>query len=537
MAKRRLFLALSLMVLMILLFACRPVTDVEDPVDPDEPIRVVVAQAADVESWDPPVGWGSANQWITDNAYDWLFMRSGDGAEWVPLLAESWEVIDDVTVRFDLREGVKFHDGTELTAEDVKYHYRRIIDGTREEYIVQPQYTWIQEIIIHDPYTFDVVAESPDSAFMWRLAQTNTGASIVSKDYVEEVGTEGVHREPMGTGAWRLKEWVRDEHTHFVANEDYWRGRPNFDEFIFKVIPEPSTRIAELLTGGVDLTYGVMAEDQARLEADPDTQAFWAKNARGFLLWTRIGVHPNHVGEPELDREFVTEDPRIRKAVELALDKEALRDFHGGIGQPFRARGPYQPLPEGNPDLYGERANLYDPGRARELIEEAGYGPGEAHLVFHTWEEWPQGDLARVMQDMLEEVGFSIELILLDGTTMTSEVYGPRKTQELFMAYLGGQMNPVFATRIFESSEQLVNYGGQGAGSEELDQLLHKAWTEMEDEGLRNQFYHEATAIIAEERYVIGLFQGSELWGASNRIDYTPRFDNEIYGFDINLVE
>ena len=545
-------LAVILAVFILLSLSCAPTAapddpdpdendvDVEpepDPVEePDEPFRITVAATLDVESWDPPVGWNVGPQMITDNAYDWLFLRAGDGSGWVPSLAREWETIDEVTVRFYLEEGVKFHDGTELTAEDVKFHYERIRDGERDVYIVQPQYTWIEDIVIHDPYTFDVVAVEPDSAFMFRLAQTNTGAGIVSKAYVEAFGQEAVHRSPMGTGAWIRKDWVRDEHVLFEVNPDYWAGPPDYDEFMFRIIPEASTRVAELLTGGIDMTYGVMQTDQARIDADPDTRTLWSPTDRGSMLWLRQGVHPNWVGEPELDREFTTEDPRVRKAIELAIDKYAIRDLEGGTGEAFRARGPYQPLPQGNPDLYGPHACLHDPDRAKELLQEAGYGPGEATLVFDASEAHPTGDYARVITNMLEEVGFDVDLRLHDTATHTSEVYYPRKTQELILLGLGGQMNPVFATRIFLQSEQLVNYGGQGAGSEELDELLHKAWTEMQDVDLRNQYFHEATQIIADERYVIGLFQQSQLWGLSSRVEYTPRFDILILGTDITPV-
>ena len=547
--KRLSILIVVLMVVSFVLVGC-PAEDVDpdpdpdpDPVDPDpdpdpeEVTRVTVAQGDTQISWDPPQDWTSVGEWTIQNAYDYLFMRSADAAEWVPQLAYDWEVIDELTFRFYLEEGVTFHDGTELTAEDVKYHYRRVIDGPRELYIVTGQYDWIDEMEVIDEYTLDIRSHEPDSRFLWQLAQTNNGAGIVSKAYVEEVGPEGVHSEPMGSGPYELKDWSRDEYVLFEAYDDYWQGEPEIEELEFRIIPEASTRVAELLTGGVDVAFDMMYEDKDRIEAEEGITTEEVPSAQGWMLFPRIGVHPEFEGDPELDREFTTADPRIRKAIELAIDKYALREIDGGIGEAFRARL-FEPLPEANPELFGPEANLYDPERAQELIEEAGYEPGEAYLHFDAMEDPPAGDLARVIDSMLTDVGFDVDLNVMDESTFRSEVYHPRRTQELMLHDLGGQMNPFFGTNIFHSDRlETTDYGGIGSSPEGLDELLETAWTEVEDEEKRIEAYHEAGMMIAEERLNIGLFQRTALWGLNERIDWTPRYDNDIYGWDMAPAE
>ncbi|MEX2355778.1 MAG: ABC transporter substrate-binding protein [Thermaerobacterales bacterium] len=498
-----------------------------EPAADEGPFKVVVAQAADAASWDPPQDWNTAPEWLISNAYDCLLFKSPDSGSFEPKLATSWEQIDDLTFRVHLREGVKFHDGTELTAEDVKFHYERIAEGPRELYIVTDQYKFFDEIVIHDDYTFDFVTPAPDSLLLQKLSQTACG--IVSKDYVEEVGPDGVHREPMGTGAYKLVEWVRGEHVTFEANEDWWGGKPDVDEFEFRIIEEASTRVAELLTGGVDLTYGILPQDEDRLNAKDNLSTVWSPTDRGYQLYTRIEVHPDYVGDPELDREFATFDPRVREAIELAIDKYALRDIAGGEGEAFRARL-FKPLPEAHPDLYGPQANLYDPDRARAILQEAGYGDGEPTLVFHASAAWPGEDIALAVGDMLEQVGFNVDLRILDTTTFNQEIYFPRRTQELVLLGLGGQMNPFFALFSFRCVQTAGNYG---YCNEELDPLIESAWEEVHDDARRYEMYQEASYIIAEDRPVIGLFQTSQLWGINDRIEYTPRTDNHIFGAEI----
>ncbi len=558
-------LVLVLVVSLGTLIACAPDTepppdenDVDDPdpdpVDPDEPQRVVIGQESDVRSWDPPQDWISAAEWITQNAYDYLFIRSAEGGEWIPELAYDWEVIDDLTFRFYLEEGVEFHDGTELTAEDVKFHYRRIIEGTRDEYIVTDQYDWIDEIIIHDDYTFDVVAVEPNSLFLWQLAQKNTGAGIVSKDYFEEVGLDGVHREPMGTGPWTLKEWVRDEHVLMERNENYWQEDkfPNYEELEYRVIPEASTRVAELLTGGVDIITEVMPEDKDRIDENTGTGTEWVDSERGHMLSVRTGVRsyedypePDFAGDPDVDRTFATEDPRVRKAIEHAIDKYALQTLTGGTGEAYRARGPFKPLPEAQDALYGPDANVYDPEKAEEILRDAGYEPGEPTLVMHSSESWPHGDMSRVIADMLEQVGFDVDLNVMDHSTWQSDVYLPGRTQELNLLSLGGQMNPYFSTNQIHydnvhslppDPELDPDFEEQ---TEEINELLEYAWTEVVDDEARIEAYHEATKIAATERYAnfIGLFQTSVLYGISDRVNVEPRHDLELWGYDIEVVE
>ena len=565
-------LAVILALFVLLSLSCGPAADPDEPdpdendvdVDPDpieepeEPQRVVVAQATDVLSWDPPQDWASAAEWITQNAYDYLFIRSYDGSEWIPELAYDWEVIDELTFRFYLEEGVTFHDGTELTAEDVKFHYRRIIEGTRDEYIVVDQYQWIDKFVIHDDYTFDVVSKEPDSLFLYKLAQKNTGAGIVSKAYFEEVGMDGVHRAPMGSGPWILKEHVRDEHVLFERNEDYWQTDkfPNFKEFEFRIIPETSTRVAELITGGVDLIYDIMPEDQARVDADPNVRTQWVATERGHMLMPRTGIRarenypePDYPDDPALNRTFTTEDPRVREAIELALDKYALRDMFGGVGEAFRVRGPFGPLPESPPGVFGPEACLYDPERAQEILEEAGYEFGEPYLHFIASELYPHGDMARVIGDMLEAVGFDVDLAIFDASTWRTDYILPGKTQELNLQALGGNMNPYFATseqhtrRIFP--DRPITIGPDPAidpdyeeQSQRINELLNFAWTEVVDEQARLDAYHEAVLLAGERNApFIGIFQLSTLYGMSDRIHYQPRFDIELWGYDFEVVK
>ena len=239
-----------------------------------QPFRVVVGQADDAADWDPPVDWNTAPEWIEENAYDCLLFRKVDDSGYDPKLAVRWERIGDLTMRFHLRRDVKFHDGTPFTAEDVKFHYERIKSGTREQYIVRDQYQFFTEIIVRDTHTVDVVTAEPNTLLLDLMSQT--GCGIVSRAHFQRVTRDVMHRQPMGTGPFRLRQWVKGERVVLEANRDYWGGKPEVDELVFRVLPEPSTRVAELLTGGIDATYGLVPQDEGRIKGNPRLRAHWA---------------------------------------------------------------------------------------------------------------------------------------------------------------------------------------------------------------------------------------------------------------------
>jgi peptide/nickel transport system substrate-binding protein len=498
-----------------------------------QPFRVVVAQERDAEDWDPPVGWQTESEWIELNAYDCLLFRNADHSGFVPGLATRWERINDLTTRFHLRPNVRFHDGTPFTAEDVKFHYERIKAGPRERYIVQPQYQFFNDVIVRDPVTVDIVNDAPNTLMMDLMSQT--GCGIVSRSYFQRVSRDVLHRAPMGTGPYRLKEWVKGERVVLEANAQYWGGKPDVDEFVFRVIPEPSTRVAELLTGGVDITYNLVPQEEARIRARPNLRALWAVNDRGWMMFPRIRPNERYKGQPELDRKFATEDARIREAVELAIDKYKLMSLFQPGGAAFRSRL-FSPTPEANPDLWGRKANLFNPDRARQLLAEARYNAASQKLVMHAHDVYPSADMARAIAQMLRQVGFNIDLRILDLNTFNGQVYFPRRTQELILLQLGGNTKPFFGLFSFLSA-QALGPSGYGGSTRQIDNLINCAFQDVRDNARRINCYHRANQVIADERFVIGLLQTQQLWGINSRLRYTPRIDNHIFGVDFKRAQ
>jgi peptide/nickel transport system substrate-binding protein len=488
----------------------------------DEARRVVVAQGVGVESWDPPAGWDTASEWIEMNVYDCLVYPDRETGEVVGWLAESFENIDETTWQLNLRQGVTFHNGEEFTADDVKFSIDRIINGSKEEFIVFDQWAFVQEVRIIDDYTIEIETTAPEPAFLSKLS--GTGCGVVPKDYVEEVGNDGLANAGVGTGPFKVVDYDRASFVVLEANEDYWGGRPAIDELVFRVVPEISTRVAELLTGGVDIAPGILPQDWERIEAEEGLQMVHYLTDR---VW---GLTIAHEPPPGVDA-VATSIPEIRAAIDYAINREELIELVGGFGEPTRTRLT-PPIPcwdTVEPPLYG--ANPYDPDRARELMEEAGYPdvPGGPEIVVHSsfGQYLGQREIAETVAAMLEDVGFEVRLEIEEWSTFREGTY-QGNNEELMLQSLGNfTTDPWLFVLNYDSrfGERIPTRGR--FSFPELDELAAASNVEMDPEA-RCAIIADYAQRVVELRPTIELFQMSDAVGMRSNIEWTPPSDGML---------
>ena len=211
---------------------------------------ITISYAAEPTSIDPPQGGGITENVFTSQVFDGLVARDAEG-NIVPRLAESWEQLDDTTWRFNLVEGVTFHNGEPVNADAVVFGIERY---KADISLQASRFTNIVEAQVVDDLTVDIILESPDpilpNSFVNNLYP-------MPREYIEENGDEFVGSNPVGSGPYRFVEWVRGSHLTLEANSDYWRGVPPITNVIFRPITEPATRVAALLSGEVDLIWEV----------------------------------------------------------------------------------------------------------------------------------------------------------------------------------------------------------------------------------------------------------------------------------------
>jgi len=530
MMKSRIWVVLLIVLMLagILVSACG--TTEEEPTEPgetgetqepaEEPIEVVIAQGIDVRGWDIHDHNNTATEAVHVNVFDYLVWRN-DNMDIEPALATEWEKIDDTTWRFKLRDDVYWHDGEQFTAEDVKFTLERIANPeTGSELREHGQYKQIQEVKIIDDFTIEIITFAPEPVLLNRLCRL--GSSMLPKHYLEEVGWEGFEEHPIGTGPYKFVEWIKDDRLILEANDDYWRGRPQIDRLVFRAIPEDATRVAEVLTGGVDIGVNIPPQEWENIRANDDIELVFANSQRVMLLVDR------------LNPEYKTSDPNVRAAIDYAIDNQALVDnIMGGAGTPCRTR--VTPGNFGaNPDLYD--TYLYDPDKARQLLEESTCGV-PCEITFHA----PAGrypmdkEIAQAVAGMLEQVGFKVNLNIVEFSVLSNI----RQAQEHQELYLIGFANSLWDAHLAVNSlRQEIDYEDQHYHlvNDEFEQLTAEAAVEMDTEK-RKEMYWRIQEIIAENHGPqIFLFQLKNAFAVNNRVDFQPRADEMLWMWPVTAT-
>lgn len=425
----------------------------EEPAEPEEPVEFVVAHPGPIYTMDAPVTWYGSTHWLTNLLYDCLIWRNADGSGFHGQAAESWENIDPVTWRFHLRPGLTFHNGEPLDAHAVKWNIDRV--RTREDFMVRPQWDFVEEVVVVDDLTVDVITPQPHAYFEYDIAYN--GCELLPPGYIEEVGEEEFARNPVGSGPYKLAEFTADERYVFEAWSDYWGGQPEVDRVVYQVIPETASQVGALLAGQIDLMNNVPLPDRDKVCGTEGIECVTMTSGRGHNLRMRMETESGGLLEKYPGYEPTTMDQRIRHAISHALDRTLLAEIHGSAYPKLVRVGYNQPETQAYADKYlGPEAcdRWYDPELSKQLILEAGYDPdaGNKPLVhLDAPDYWYGGEKesAEAVAAMLEEVGFEVELNVLDKSAVLEQIYTPGYNREiLFLTTAAGSANliPLFFT-------------------------------------------------------------------------------------------
>jgi len=346
--------------------------------------------------------------------YDGLVRFDYHSNDVVPALAKSWDVEQDNTVfTFHLREGVKFHDGTEFTAHDVKYSFDRLYDPE----VASPG-TWVYPMIkgtdaslngetdglegvkVIDKYTVQFELDKPFGLFLTHL--TLPYGLIVNEDIVNEYGDD-FRQHPVGTGPFKFVSWEHDDRLVMEANEDYWDGRPYVDKVVYRVIPQPLTDIAEFEAGNLDLTT-VPTEERERWLGNEEWQPYIHTMAELSTYYLAL----NGDFEP-------LDDPKVKKAIDYAIDSQMVTE---SLFPHYVAAN--DAIPEGMPGGADVEFKA-DVEKAKELLAEAGY-PDGFEMELWVSDGSTSVRVGGVLQALLGRVGIEVDLIKNDWSVFYSTV-------------------------------------------------------------------------------------------------------------------
>lgn len=362
------------------------------------------AMTSNPDTLDPHKTSGTPTFQTIRSFYDTLVEPDREGAI-VPALAESWEISDDnLEWTFHLRRGVTFHDGTAFDARDVKATLQRI----RAEETASPkasEFQAIESISIPDDYTLVLRLSEPYAPLLSSLA-SGWGA-ILPSEKIEEGHNFGI--EPVGTGPFTMKEWLRDNKITLKKNDAYWKeGLPLLDEVVLNIITEGSVQLQGLLSGQIDI-LAEYSPTEEELEILEDNSSINLERS----LTALVMVLAMNTANPYVD------ELKFRQAAAHAIDKQTVLDIAYGGGKPV---GTFMDRED---PYYVDYTDMYpfNPQKAADLVDSLDIPEDKTFVMALPQNFDPHVRAGQMYQEMLEEAGLSIEIRLVDWSTWLSDVY------------------------------------------------------------------------------------------------------------------
>lgn len=473
-------------------------------VGPSGPI--VVAMANGPTNLDPGVGLDEASQKIHQLLFRSL-LKIDDSLRVVPDLAVRFEARDPQTYVAQIPPGVLFHDGREMTSLDVVYTFRRFLDPAFSSGR-KGAYRNLAAVYAEDRYTISFHLRTPSASFPINLVMgivpENTGAAAA--------------RQPVGSGPYRLAEFVPDDHVALTPFPQAYGGAPRNAGLVFRVVPDETMRGLELRKGSADLVIN---------DLSPDLVA-GLENVRSLNIVRSAGTDYAYLGFNLRDPPLA--DERVRRAIGYAIDVNAIVTYlRRGLAQ--AATGIVPPMSWAYaPDVF---RFTYDPDKARQLLDEAGYrdpdGPGPAvrlHVTLKTSTDERYRLQAAVIQENLRLVGIGVEVRSSEFATLMADVI--KGNMQLYTLQFVGITDPDMLRRAFYSTQTPPDGFNRGRyANPEVDRAIDAASSASDDDTRRAQ-YQQAQRLIAADAPVISLWYKTNVVVAQTalqNIDVTPTAD------------
>lgn len=444
---------------------------------------------------------------IAANVWDTLLYRDPITHEYKGQLAKSWKQIDDRTLEFDLREGIKFHNGEEFDADSVVYTLNFVADPANKA-VTQQNVQWIQKVEKLGKYKVRVISKEPFPAARDYLATT---LAIHPAKYYKEVGPKGMNAKPVGSGPYKVVDYQPGKSITLEKFADYFkdspRSQPKIGKVVIRFIPDRQTQMAEVMSGGEDFIMHVPKDQAEKLQTLPNLQVLSGNTMRiVFMQMNSQDGSPS----PEL------KDVRVRKAIAHAIDREAIiKNIVGGGAEIINTIcTPSQVgcTQEGAP-VY-----KYDPALARKLLVEAGYPNGFSTEIY----AYRERNQTEAIINYLQAVGIKAKLNFLQYAAMRDLVRA-NKAALVHQTWGSNLVNDVSA-----STPVYYAFGADDiTRNAQVRDLLNQGDHTI-DPKARNDVYKKALTLIADNAYSVPLWSLPVYYVASKEVNFKPYSDELV---------
>lgn len=466
------------------------------PAAPVKPVgEAIFVEGTDLTTLDPQLVTDTPTGAAIQLLYEALLVYDAD-ANLVPELATKWEVSDDkLTWTFHLRDGVKFSDGSPLTADDVVFTFKRILDEKTGS-ATRAQLALLSDIKAMDATTVQFVTSAPFPDLTIRLT-----AAILSRKATEKYSVQEYGRHPIGSGPYILGEWITGDHATFLPNPNYTGKQPaRLAKLIYKGVPEASTRAAMLRTGEADIAVKIGPTDIATLKSDPNVTVQELKSMYQIAFEMNCAQ-----ADPPLNNQ------KVRQALNYAVDKESIvKNVLQGLGEPV-----VSPFGPGIQYRATFPPYAYDVQKAKQLLSEAGYPNGFKLTLWSPDGRYLQDrQVAEAVQGYLKAAGLQVELKLWEWAPYQTAVIKDA-TRNLMMLGRASQGADANATRLFTKASW-GQYNTTNFSDPQIEELVVKARTSFDD-AERTTLYQQIQQIwweqapwlfLHNQRAIVGIRKG-----------------------------
>jgi len=497
---------------------------------------LTIGVRAGPESIDPHYTATGTHAEALKHVFDTLIW-SGDKLQLEPRLATSWKAIAPDVWEFKLRSGVKFHDGSDFTAEDVKFSIERIptVAGPNPTTIYVRR---VKEVKIVDPLTVQVVTDGPapnlPNDFIRLFIVSHKAAAGLTKDTANEAFNTG--KAAIGTGPYKFVSWTPKDQLVLERFDGYWGPKEPWARHIRKELPNDAARVAQLKAGQVDLIVRAPASDVPTLKRDAKLSVETVETVYLFNMELDLRDKPPQITAKDGSAlpKNPLQDAKVREAIDIAIDRPALAEIAmEGLGSPGNQlvtptiAGFNKSIPAIKPDV----------AKAKKLLEEAGY-PNGFKLTFSFTNDRLPGDrqVGTSIAQMLARIGIDV-----NANAQPSAVFFPARARaEYSVAMSGwgtltGEANYTLSSLVHSNdpAKKLGAFNLLGYKNAEVDKLIEDASIEM-DEAKRNTMLSDAAAIVAKDRPRLAITAIGSAWAMQkDKVTISPRVDEDTLAMDI----
>ena len=442
---------------------------------------------------------------IARHVFDNLIYRDPETGKYMPQLATSWTWGDPKTLDLTIRKGVTFHNGDPLTADDVVFTLNYVVSPDAKV-VTKQNVNWIKsaEKIGEDKVRIHLVGPFP--AAIEYLAGP---VPIYPANYFKKVGLDGFAKAPIGSGPYKVTAVIPGKGVSMEKNTHYWQGsplgQPSIGKLEFRVIPDAETRLAELMTGGVDWIWRVPQDQAKQLKSAPDITVLSAETMRvGFLQFDALGRTPGAVP---------FKDVRVRQAVSYAIDRKAMLDNLVGGGARIMHSACF--IDQFGCTDKGVPRYEYNLAKAKELLKEAGYPNGFKTELY----AYREREFAEAVIGYLRAVGIDARLNYLKYAAMRD---ANRAGKAPITYYTWGSFSVADASAF--TGVWFKGDADDSAHDPEIKKLLDDADTSV-DTDKRLKTYQVALKEIAEKAYLFPLFSYPANYAFTSDLEFTAQPD------------